>query len=139
MKKANKRLPLGKIIIGTVALLFTLYGLFLSVLWIAGTPIQAHVTEFRREMQERGETIRNRYTYAYSYEFIVTEKKYYGHSKKVQGPVFLKNDGKSFIKAHYLTCCPAINCPADDFNPWYKILIYFSVSAVLGYFMIKIK
>ncbi len=139
MKKKKGNARIGKMILGTVALLFTLYGLFLSVLWLAGTPIQAHVTEFRREMQERGETIRNRYTYAYSYEFTVSGEKYSGHSKKVQGPLFLKNDGNSFISVNYLTCCPVLNCPKDDFKPWYKILIYFAVSFVLGYFMVKIK
>jgi hypothetical protein len=137
MKK--KRSAIGKIIIGTVAGIFLLYGCFLTVLWLGGTKTQAQVTEFRREMQERGETIRNRYTYAYSYEFSVTGEKYSGHSKKVQGPLFLKNDGNSFIKVHYLACCPRLNCPEDDFKPWYKIPIYFGVALVLGYFMVKIK
>ncbi len=139
MRKKKKRSPLGKIIIGTVAILFFLYGGFLSVLWLTGTPTQAKITNFRREMGERNETIRNQHTYAYSYEFSVSGKKYSGSSKKVQGPVFLKNQGNSFIGIHYLACCPALNCPRDDFKPWYKILIYFAVSLVLGYFMIKIR
>lgn len=139
MKKKKRHSITGKIILGTVALIFLLYGCFLTVLWAAGIPIRARVTEFRREMQERGETIRNQYTYAYSYEFSVSGKKYSGHSKKVQGPLFLKNDGTSMIKVKYLRCCPWLNCPEDDFTPWYKIPIFFGVSMVLGYFMMKIK
>lgn len=138
MKK--KKSPLtGKIIIGSVSAVFFLYGLFLSVLWLGGTQTQARVVEFRREMGERNETIRNQYTYSYSYEFTVAEKSYSGNSKKVQGPVFLKNDGNSFIAVHYLACCPVLNCPKDDFKPWYKILIYYAVGSILGFFMVKIK
>lgn len=137
MKK--KRSDLGKYIVGVVGVLFFLYGSFLTVLWLAGTPIQARVVNFRREMGERNETIRNQYTYAYSYEFVVANKNYVGNSKKVQGPVFIKNDGKSFLKIHYLKCCPALNCPLDDFTPKYTILIYFGVAIVLGYFLTKMK
>ncbi|WP_346862517.1 hypothetical protein [uncultured Draconibacterium sp.] len=138
MKK--KKSPLaGKIIIGSVSAVFFLYGLFLSVLWLGGTQTQARVMHFRRELQERDETIRNKYTYVYDYEFSVAGKLYSGHSKKVQGPVFLKNDGNSFIAVHYMACCPVLNCPKDDFKPWYKILIYYTVGAVLGFFMVKIK
>jgi hypothetical protein len=139
MKKKKNQAIVGKIIIGSVALIILLYGCFLSVLWIGGTQTQARLLSFRRELQERNETIRNQYTYAYHYEFTVAGEKYSGNSKKVQGPVFLKNDGKSFISVHYLACCPSLNCPKDDFKPWYKIPIYFGVSLVLGYFMVKIK
>jgi hypothetical protein len=138
MKKKNKHSRTGKIIIGTVALLFLLYALFLCTLWLAGTKTQARITDFRRELAERNETIRNQYTYAYDYEFIVSGKQYSGHSKKVQGPVFLKNQGNSFITVYYLECCPVLNSPGDDFKPWYKILIYFGVAGLLGYFMMKI-
>jgi len=137
--KKKKRSPLGKIIIGSVALIFLVYGCFLTVLWISGTKTQARVLNFRREMQERGETIRNRYTYAYDYEFTVSGKQYSGHSKKVQGPVFLKSQGNSFISVNYLECCPYLNSPESDFTPKYKILIYFFISIVLGYFMKKMK
>ncbi|MGQ8338007.1 hypothetical protein ACUNWD_15760 [Sunxiuqinia sp. A32] len=139
MKKKKKRSPIGKIIIGTAALIFILYGCFLSALWVAGNTTQAQVLNFRREMGERNETIRNSYTYSYDYEFTVEGKKYSGNSKKVQGPVFLKNQGNSFITVHYMEFCPSLNCPVDDFKPWYKILIYFGVGAVLGYFMLKMK
>lgn len=139
MKKNKKQARVGKIIIGTVAVLFLLYGCFLTILWLGGTKTQARVVSFRREMQERNETIRNQYTYAYYYEFMVSGKTYSGNSKKVQGPLFLKNDGNSFITVHYLACCPILNCPEGGFKPWFTILIYFSVGLVLGYFMIKIK
>jgi len=66
MKK--KRSPAGKIIIGFVGSIFLLYAIFLAVLWLAGTPVPAKITSFRREMGERDETIRNQYTYAYAYE-----------------------------------------------------------------------
>lgn len=137
MRKKKKHSPLGKIIIGTVAILFFLYGGYLSVLWLVGTPIQAKITNFRREMGERDETIRNQYTYSYSYEFSVSEEKYSGNSKKVQGPIFLKNQGSNFISIHYLGCCPALNCPKDDFKPWYKVFIYYVISLVVGYFYFK--
>lgn len=137
MKK--KRSPIGKIVVGTVASLFLLYGIFLTVLWLAGTPVQAKVTSFRREMGERNETIRNSYTYSYDYEFNVSGKTYSGNSKKVQGPVFLKNDGNSFITVHYLKCCPFLNCPEVDYTPKYKLLIYFGIAAVLYFFVSKMK
>lgn len=139
MKKKKKRSPAGKIIVGTVALLFLLYGCFLGTLWLAGTKAQAQVKNFRREMGERDETIRNKYTYSYDYEFTVKDKTYSGNSKKVQGPVFLKNQGNSFITVHYMSCCPFLNCPETDFKPWYKIFIYFGVALVFGYFLKKMK
>ncbi len=134
----KKKSLTGKIILGAVATLFLLYGCFLSTLWLAGSKTQAKVTNFRRELGERDETIPNRYTYTYAYEFNVTGKIYSGNSKKVQGPTFLKNQGNSFVTVHYLACCPAINCPIDDFKPWYKIFIYFGVALMLGYFTRKI-
>ena len=139
MKKKKKRSPAGKIIIGITGSLFLLYGIFLAALWLAGTPIQAKVASFRREMGERDETIRNQYTYSYSYEFTVAGKSYSGNSKKVQGPVFLKNDGNSFIRVYYLKCCPFLNGPETDFSPQYKLLIYFGVATVLFYFLKKMK
>ncbi|WP_372775377.1 hypothetical protein [Mangrovibacterium sp.] len=138
MKKKEKKSLAGKLIIGGAAALFILYGVFLSTLWVAGTPTQARVTDFRRELGERDETIRNKYTYTYAYEFTASGKQYYGHSKKVQGPVFLKTQGNSFVTVHYLGCCPAINCPTSDFKPWYKVLIYWGVAFILGYFTKRI-
>lgn len=139
MKKKKKRSPAGTIIVGIVASIFLLYGCFLGILWVAGTKTQAQVQNFRREMGERNETIPNQYTYSFDYEFTVEGKAYSGNSKKVQGPVFLKNQGNSFIMVHYLSCCPFINCPETDFKPWYKIFIYFAVALVLGYFLKKMK
>ena len=137
MKK--KRFTAGRIIIGITGFLFLFYGIFLAALWSAGTPTQAKITSFRREMGERNETIRNQYTYVYAYEFTVAGITYSGNSKKVQGPVFLKNDGNSFIKVHYLKCCPFLNGPETDFTPQYKLLIYFGVATVLFYFVSKMK
>lgn len=139
MKKKKKRSPAGKIIIGIAGSLFLLYGIFLSALWLAGTPVQAKVTSFRREMGERNETIRNQYTYSYSYEFNVSGKTYSGNSKKVQGPVFLQNSGNNYIRIYYLKCCPVLNGPETDFSPQYKLLIYFGVAVVLFYFLKKMK
>ena len=139
MKKKKKHPFLGKIIIGTTALLFFLYGCFLFILWIGGTSTQAHVLNFRRELGERNETIRNSYTYSYDYEFSISGKTYSGNSKKVQGPVFLKNQGNSYITVHYLKCCPSLNAPETDFKPWYKISIYFGISMVLGFFLTQMK
>ena len=105
---------------------------------MTGTETFAQVTSFRRELVEKNETIRNSYTYAYSYQFNVAGEQYTGNSKKVQGPLFLENQGNRRIKVYYLACCPTINCPETDFNPWYKIFIYYGVALVLGYFAIKI-
>lgn len=137
MKK--RRSPAGKIIIGFVGSIFLLYGIFLAALWLAGTPTQAKITSFRREMGERNETIRNQYTYVYAYEFNVAGKTYSGNSKKVQDSVFLKNDGKTFIKVHYLKCCPFLNGPETDFTPQYKLLIYLGIALILFYFVSKMK
>jgi hypothetical protein len=137
MKK--KRFTAGRIIIGITGSLFLFYGIFLAALWLAGTPTQAKITSFRREMGERNETIRNQYTYVYSYEFNVAGKTYSGNSKKIQDSVFLKNDGNTFIKVHYLKCCPFLNGPEIDFTPQYKLLIYFGIATVLFYFVSKMK
>jgi hypothetical protein len=139
MKTKKKRFPTGKLIIGGVAFLFLIYACFLTILWLAGQPVRAKVTSFRREMGERDETIRNKYTYVYSYEFSVDGQTYSGNSKKVQGPVFLKNDGNSFLNVHYLKCCPFLNGPETDFTPKYKLLIYFGIAALLFYFVSKMK
>lgn len=139
MKKKKKHALAGKIIIGITGLLFLLYGIFLTTLWLAGTPTQAKITSFRREMGERNETIRNRYDYVYAYEFKVAGKTHSGNSKKVQDSVFLKNDGNTVIKVYYLKCCPFLNCPELDFTPQYKLLIYFGIAAVLFYFVSKMK
>ena len=139
MNRKKKRSSAGKIIVGIIAALFLVYGCFLGILWIAGTKTQAQVQNFRREMGERNETIRNQYTYSYDYEFNVSGKTYTGNSKKVKGPVFIKNQGNSFITVHYLKCCPFLNCPQTDFHPWYKIFIYFGNAIILGYFLLKMK
>ena len=139
MKKKRKNSPVGKIIIGAVSVLFFLYGGFLTLLWLAGKPTQANFTSYRRELGERDETIRNQYNYVYSYEFTAKGKTFSGNSKKVQGPLFLKNNGNTFIKVHYLACCTFLNAPETDFTPKYKLLIYFGVAAVLFYFATKLK
>ncbi|WP_319500195.1 hypothetical protein [uncultured Draconibacterium sp.] len=139
MKKKKKQSFAGKIIIGSIALIFFAYGCFLSLLWLGGTKTQASVQNFRREMGERNETIRNQYTYTYDYEFTVSGKTYSGNSKKVKGPLFLKDQGNIAITVHYLPCCPMLNAPTDDFSPWYKILIYFAVTLILGYFLKRMR
>ncbi len=137
MKK--KHFTAGKIIIGLTGSLFLFYGIFLAALWLAGTPTQAKITSFRREMGERDEAIRNQYTYVYAYEFNVAGETFSGNSRKIQGPVFLKNDGNSFIKVHYLKCCPFLNGPITDFTPQYKLLIYLGIAVILFYFVSKMK
>jgi len=139
MKSKKKHNRVGKIIVGITGLIFFFYGSFLASLLFFGTPTQVKITSFRREMGERNETIRNSYTFVYSYEFTVAGKMYSGNSRKVKNPNYLKNTGNSYISVHYIKCCPVFNCPKDDFSPHYKILIYFAVSAVMFFFISKMK
>ena len=139
MKKRKKRFPIGKWIVGITGMLFVLYGIFLTSLWLIGTPKQAKITSYRMESGERDETIRNSYTFVYAYEFSVNGKTFSGNSRDIKSPIHVKNSGYSTLKIHYLGCCPFLNCPVSDFSPKYKLLLYFGLGMLFLYFLKKMR
>lgn len=99
----------GRLILGSVGVLFTLYSFLIFSLDWMGTSSEARLTSYRREYGERNEAIPNRYTYLYGYEFKVDGKTYIGNGQLVAGPAHLKLSGEETIRIKYLSCCPYLN------------------------------
>ncbi len=134
MKRKKKSSIAGKLIVSTVMAIFLVYAIFLFALNLFGTKTFAKITSYRMEMFERDETIRNRYTFVFSYEFVVSGKNFDGRSREIKGPVYLKNKGGS-IPIAYLKCCPYLNAPVRDFQPFYKPFIHIFIAMVLLWFL----
>ena len=105
----KNRINFGKWLIIFVGLIFLIYSLFLSALTLFGTDINATVTSYRQEYGERNETIRNQYTYLFSYEFNVEGITYSGTGQRISNPVFLKHTNKMQMRVKYLQSLPQFN------------------------------
>lgn len=129
----------GKIIIGGVGVLFFLYALLLISLYFFGGSTSAKITSYRQEYGERNETIRNQFTYLYSYEFEVDGKLYHGNGQRIGNSVYIKNTDNQTIKVKYLVCCPTFNHSVDGKSNVKQIAIFISISLLLFYFAAKIR
>lgn len=127
----------GKWLILSVGILFTLYSIFLSVLVLYGTETNAKITSYRQQLGERNETIPNQYTYLYSYEFNYKGKTYSGNGQKIGSPVFLKNNGNSFIAIKFLPHFPQLNTAYQEKKTITNILITIVIG--LGFMFITTK
>ena len=128
------KINFGKILISFVGIIFLLYAAFLFILNFFGEETNAILTSYRQEYGERNETIRNQYTYLFSYEFDVNGKKYSGNGQKIGNSVFLKPDGKSTISIKYLRCCPFLSTANDGSKTLMSCFIFFSIGLLLFYF-----
>lgn len=117
----------GKIILGSVGLLFTAYAILLILLHYTGKTTNARITEYRQEYGERNETIRNQYTYVYGYEFEVNGKTYSGNGQRIGNSAFLKSDGSQKITVKYLSCCPYLNSAFESKNTTTTIIIFLGI------------
>ncbi|MDG1279054.1 MAG: hypothetical protein P8O16_17375 [Algoriphagus sp.] len=104
----------GKLILGAIGTLFTLYSLLIFSLDLVGVSTDARLTSYRQEYGERNETIPNQYTYLFGYEFEIDGKNYSGNGQRVAGPVHLKLSGNETIRIKYLPCCPFLNQAVEN-------------------------
>ena len=118
----------GKWLIFSIGLLFTFYSFFIGSLALFGTETKAKLTSYRQQLGERDETIRNHYTYVFGYEFEFKGKTYSGNGQKIGSPVFLKNNGNSFITVKFLPSIPQLNTAYDG----EKTLINMVISLIIG-------
>ena len=121
----------GRIIIGIVGLLFSIYALLLISLTFFGVETEANITSYRQEYGERNETIRNQYTYVFGYEFEVNGKTYSGNGQRIGNSVFIKSDNTHKISVKFLKSCPYINCDYKAENHGLTSLIFLGIGIVL--------
>lgn len=112
----------GKVILVGVGTLFTLYSVLIFALNVAGISTEARLTSYRQEYGERNETIRNQYTYLFSYEFEVDGKTYFGNGQRVAGPEHLKLSGNEKIRIRYLAIWPYLNQAEEKGFDWVAVL-----------------
>jgi len=94
----------------------------------------ATITGIRREMGERNEVKRGRYTYNISYTFTLPGgKNISGSSKLIGDAVYLKADGKSKTAVRYFSFFPAINALEQDTKPGFGQLILVATGCFLIY------
>ncbi len=118
----------GKWLIFSIGLLFTIYSVFIGSLALFGTETNAKLTSYRQQLGERNETIRNQYTYVFSYEFEYQGKTYSGNGQKIGNSVYLKNNGTSFITIKFFKSIPQFST-AYDGN---KTFINMAISLIVG-------
>ena len=135
-KKKNR---FGKWLIFFIGLIFTVYAVMMLTLLFFGEQKQALLTSYRQEYGERNETIRNRYTYHFGYEFTVDGKKYSGTGQKIGSPIYLNPGPESTISVKYLKGFPFINSHVDNDNKKtsINILVCFSTGIILFLFFRK--
>ncbi|MBI9040596.1 hypothetical protein [Lutibacter sp.] len=129
----------GKWLIFSIGFLFTIYGLFLGSLTLFGTETKAKITSYRQEYGERNETIRNQYTYLFGYEFEYKGKVYTGTGQQIGSPVFLKNNGNSFITVKFLPAIPQLNSSFNGEKTIWNIAISFVIGIGLMYITKKME
>jgi hypothetical protein len=127
----------GKLILGSVGVLFTLYSLLIFSLDWVGTDTEARLTSYRQEYGERNEVIPNRYTYLYGYEFEVDGKTYVGNGQRIAGPAHLKLSGDETIRIKYLSCCPYLNQAEEVTEVEWSALIFLGIG--LGLLLVVTK
>ncbi|GAB2480812.1 MAG: hypothetical protein EP311_08400 [Cytophagales bacterium] len=116
------KIPWGKVLLVAIGGLFTLYSALIFALNVAGISTEARLTSYRQEYGERDETIRNQYTYLFSYEFEVEGKTYFGNGQRVAGPGHLKLSGDEKIRIRYLPIWPYLNQAEDKGFDWVAVL-----------------
>ena len=113
---------------------FIAWGLTTVALGLFGEKEIATITGIRREMGERNEVKRGRYTYNISYTFTLPGgKNISGSSKLIGDAVFLKADGKSKTAVRYFSFFPAINALEQDTKPGFGQLILVATGCFLIY------
>lgn len=129
----------GKLILGSVGVLFTLYSFLIFSLDWMGMSTEARLTSYRRQYGERNEVIPNRYTYLYGYEFEVDGKTYVGNGQRVDGPAHSKLSGGETIRIKYLSCCPFFNQAEEVTEFEWSALVFLGIGLGLITVAYKIK
>lgn len=105
---------LTKILLMVIGFAFVLYGTLIPLLPYIGEKTIGEVTDIRRELGERDETIRNQYSYAIGFEFKIEDgTTVYGNTKNIGDAI---NAGISLgeTTVYYLKIFPNINALERD-------------------------
>lgn len=129
----------GRILIGSIGVMFLVYGLILAALFFFGTTVEARLTSYRQEMGERNEVIPNRYTYHFGYAFNVNGREYTGTGQRIAGPVFLKPGPDATITVKYLPYCPYISSDTENGREGRRIAVILGVAFILLWFVRKME
>ena len=114
---SNKKIVV-RFFITFIGIAFIFWGLATIALGFTGEKGIAVITSISREMGERNEIIRGRYTYNISYTFNMPNgRSVNGLSKHIGDATFLKADGKSKASVRYFSFFPYINALEEDTRP----------------------
>jgi hypothetical protein len=129
----------GKWLIFSIGLLFTVYSIFIGSLALFGTETNAKLTSYRQQLGERDETIRNQYTYVFSYEFEYQGKTYSGTRQKIGNSVYLKNKGNNYINIKFLPAIPQLSAAYEEKTTLINMLISLVIGLGLMYVTTKME
>lgn len=133
----QRNFSLGLILIGVIGFLMVLASVVQLSLGMFGELTIGRVTEYRRVMGERNESIPNRYTYSLGYEYWVSDKSYHGSSTVIGSSVFVKPDGGQPIPIKYFSFLPSISAPINDTNLDVGKVVMVGLGSLLLWVMVK--
>lgn len=94
--------------------MFLLYGTLIPLLWVVGERTTGQVTVVRRELGERDEAIRNRFSYSVGYEFTLPDGTIvYGNTKTI-GNSYNAGIALGPAPVRYLKIFPHLNALEED-------------------------
>ena len=134
MAKSKFSKLLTRFFITLLGIAFIAYGISTVMLGFLGDEATAVITSIRRELGERDEMIRGRYTYNISYTFTIPNgESVSGNTKRVGDATYLKADGKSKRAVKYFSSFPYINALEDDTKPGLAQLLFVGIGCFLVY------
>lgn len=133
----QRNFSLGLILIGVIGFLMVLASVVQLSLGMFGELTIGRVTEYRRVMGERNESIPNRYTYSMGYEYWVNKKTYHGSSTVIGSSVFVKPDGGQPIPIKYFSFLPSISAPILDTHLDVGKVVMVGLGSLLLWVMVK--
>ncbi len=122
---------LTKILLMVIGFAFILYGTLIPLLPYIGEKTIGEVTEIRRELGERDETVPNQYSYAVGYEFKLEDgSTIYGNTKNIGDAI---NAGVPLgeTTVYYLKILPNINAMERDTDFSVATLLIPAIGVVL--------
>ena len=134
MKKSKFSKLLTRLLITLLGIAFIICGVSTIILGFLGDEATAVITSIQRELGERDEAIRGKYTYNISYTFTLPNgNSVDGNTKKVGDATFLKADGKSKVPVRYFSSFPQINTLEKNTKPGIGQLLFIGIGCFLIY------
>ncbi len=97
-----------------VGFLLIVYGTLYPLLSVIGVSATGEITVIRRELGERNEPLRNRFSYSIGYEFKTADgEAIYGNTKRI-GNAYSAGISKGPAKVYYIEALPFVNALEAD-------------------------